>query len=57
MEYDIKHTETLVGFYTVEADSEEEALDKFDRMCWEGEIDFSDLEMVDSSNVIYKEIY
>ena len=54
MKYGIRHTETLVGFYEVEADTEEEALDKFEAMCWEGtEIDLSDLAMLDSSNEIY----
>lgn len=53
MRYEIRHTETLVGFYEVEADTEEEALDEFDALCWEGKIDLSDLDMLDTSNVAY----
>ena len=52
MEYKIKHTETLIGCYYVEADTEEEALEKFDEMCWNDKIDLSDMEIIESSNVI-----
>lgn len=49
--YKIIHTEQLVGWYYVEANSEKEAIDEFRRQAEDGEIDFSDLEMTDSSDV------
>lgn len=54
-EYKIKHTETLVGFYYVEAESEEDALDTFDWLVCDGKIDFGDLEMLNGENVIVRE--
>lgn len=48
--YKIVHKEELVGWYYVEANSEEEALERFSIMCNGGEIDFSDMEIVDSSD-------
>ena len=48
--YKIKHCEKLTGIFYVEADSEADAIDEFDRMCSAGEIDFSDLEMIDSED-------
>ena len=47
-EYKIIHKEELVGWFYVEADNAEEALDEYNRMVQNGEIDFSDMEMVDS---------
>jgi hypothetical protein len=49
--YKIVHTEELVGWFYVEADSEEEAIEEYNRQVNNGEIDFSDLEMVDSTDV------
>ena len=48
--YKIIHKEELVGWFYVEADSEKEALAKYDEMVNNGEIDYSDMEMVDSSD-------
>lgn len=48
--YKIIHEEKLVGWWYVDANSEQDALDEFDRMVTNGEVDFSDMEMVDSSN-------
>jgi len=48
--YKIRHYEKLVGFFYVEADSEDEAIDVFDRKCSAGEVDFSDLELIDSED-------
>ena len=48
--YRITHREKLVGWYYVEADNEDEAMAKFEYQASHGEIDFSDLEMVDSSD-------
>lgn len=48
--YKIIHKEELVGWYYVEAESEEDALQKFSCLVSEGGIDFSDLEMIDSSD-------
>ena len=51
-EYRITHREELVGYYYVEAETKAEALEKFSRMAAEGKIDFSDMEMVDSSDTV-----
>lgn len=44
--YKIIHEEKLVGWWYVDANSEQEALDEFDRMVMNGEVDFSDMERV-----------
>lgn len=49
--YKIIHTETLVGHYEIEANSEQEAVYEFCKRCANGEIDFSDLELVNGENV------
>ena len=48
--YKIIHKEELIGWFYVEADSEKEAMDVWDSKVNNGEIDFSDLEMTDSSD-------
>lgn len=48
--YKIIHKEELVGWFYVEADSEEEALDKFLLRASRGEIDFSDMDLIESSD-------
>lgn len=50
-EYKIVHTETLVGWFYVDADSPEEALEEYHRQLNDGKIDFSDMEMIDGSDV------
>ena len=50
-EFKIVHREELVGEFYIEADSEEDAIRKFNFMVDNGEIDFSDMEMVNSSDV------
>ena len=55
MEYKIRHEERLIGFYYVEAASEEEALEKFDAMVRGNDvdaIDLSDMEMLESSDSV-----
>lgn len=49
-EYKIIHREELVGWFYVHANSEEEALEKWNRKVNNGEVDFSDLDLVDSSD-------
>ena len=49
--YKITHTEVLVDWFYVEADSEEDAIIEFNRKVRNGEIDFSDLFVEDISNV------
>lgn len=49
--YKIIHTEELVGEFYVEADSQAEALKEYEYQVDNGSIDFSDMEMVDSSDV------
>ena len=45
----ITHREYLVGWYYVDAENEE-ARRKYNRMVSEGKIDFSDMELIDSSD-------
>lgn len=49
MEYKVEYTETYSGDYYVEAADAESAEEKFNDMMCNGEIDFKDLEMTDSS--------
>jgi len=53
MIYKIRHEETFVDYFNVYADSEEEALAKFDYLVSEGKIDFNHMEMIASSNTIH----
>lgn len=48
--YKIVHKEELVGWFYIEANSEEEALEEWNFKVNNGEIDFSDMDMVDSSD-------
>ena len=48
--YKIIHKERLVGAYYVRADSSEEALNKYWSLVNSGKIDFSDMEILDSSD-------
>lgn len=48
--YKIIHKEELVGWFYVEADSKEEALEEFGFQVNNGQIDFSDVELIDSSD-------
>ena len=50
-EYKIVHREELVGYFYVEAESKEEALQEYHRQASEGQIDFSDLELVDGEDI------
>ena len=49
--YKITHTETWVDYFYVEAENEKDAIDVFNQKVENGEIDFSRVEMVDSSDV------
>ena len=51
-EYRITHKEELIGYFYVEAQTEAEAMEKFSRMAANGDIDFSDMEMTDSSDTV-----
>ena len=53
MKYEIRHKEILVDYFDVYADSEREALAEFDRLVSEGKIDFSNMEMITSSNTVH----
>lgn len=48
--YKIIHKEELIGWFYVEANSEKEALAEYEAMVNNGEVDYSDMEMVDSSD-------
>lgn len=50
-EYRIIHREELVGYFYVEAESKEEALQEYHHQVSEGRIDFSDLELVDGEDI------
>ena len=49
--YKITHTEVLVDNFYVDAENELDAIDVFNQKVENGEIDFSRVEMVDSSDV------
>lgn len=53
--YKVVYKETSLGVYFVDADSEEEALAKFEKASAEGEIDFSDME-IDETETTVKEM-
>lgn len=52
--YTIRHEETLVGYFDVEAETADEALEEYNHLVSEGKIDFSDLEMSDSADTAYQ---
>ena len=52
MKYKIRHEETSVDYFTVEANSEREALEEFSRQVEEGLIDYSNMEMISSTDTI-----
>lgn len=45
--YKVTYKEILIGTHYVEANSEEEAKEIFQQECWNGEVDFSDEELID----------
>ncbi len=47
-EYKVIYREELVGWFYVEADSEEDAIRKFEFQVSEGQIDFGDMALTDS---------
>ena len=49
--YKITHTETLIDYFSVEAENEQDAIDVFRKMVDNDEIDFSRMEMIDSRDV------
>lgn len=57
MKYNIRHEETLVGFFEVEAESKEQAIESFYRDVSDGKIDFSDLEMVHSEDKVLDKLF
>lgn len=50
--YKIVHKETLVGWFYVDAETPEEALEEYHYQVLNGDIDFSDLEMIDSEDKV-----
>ena len=53
--YQIVYTETSVGIYFVDANSEEEAKEKFEQASMDGKIDFTDM-YVDDTDIKVKEM-
>jgi len=54
MVFDIKYTETNVGWFEVEAESEEEALDEFWYQVGEGSIDLLKTEIMESDATAFE---
>lgn len=48
----IIHREELVGWYYVEAETVEDAMEEWKRRVENGQVDFGDMEMVDSDDVV-----
>ena len=46
--FEIRYEETMVGFFEVEAETEQEAIEQFWYEAGEGKIDLLDTEMLDS---------
>ena len=51
-EFKITHKERLVGTYYIEADDVYDAVNKYWSMVMAGEIDYSDMDVIDSSDEI-----
>lgn len=49
-QYQITHRENIVGYFYVEAESEEDAIDVFNCQVMNGDIDFSDMELIDHTD-------
>ena len=47
--FEIRYEETMVGFFDVEAETKEEAIEKFWELAGEGKIDLLDTEMMNST--------
>lgn len=54
--YKVIYTESLFHVFYVEAESEEEAREKFDKMAYNGEFDFSDGEVEDTKIASVEEV-
>lgn len=53
--YRVRHKEVLVSFHDIEADSPEEAVEKFEAALWKGEeVDLCDMEMVEEENTAHE---
>ena len=50
--YVIRYEETSIGYYNVEANSEEEALSKFRHDVNDGDIDFSYMDVISTSTTV-----
>ena len=55
MKYRIQHREELVGYFEVEADDEAIAMDIYEKMVKDGELDYGDMEMVNSWDNLVRE--
>lgn len=51
-EYKIVHKEKLFEVFFVEAENEDDAMQKYNQMVMEGKIDYSDMDLVDSSDEV-----
>ena len=51
-EFKIIHKERLVGTYYIEADDVHDAVKKYWNMVISGEIDYSDMDVIDSSDEV-----
>ena len=51
--FEIRYEETMQGFFEVEAETEEEAIEEFWHEVGEGKIDLLDTEMLDSKAEVW----
>lgn len=52
--YTIRHEETLVGYYEIEAESPEEAFKQYEKLCDEGLFDFTDLDIISGKDTVHE---
>ena len=52
----IVHKEELVGYFYVKAETAEDALEEYAYQVENGQIDFSDMEIVDSEDTVEEEM-
>ena len=50
--YQVKYTEVYTGYYYVDAESEDDAVQKFNRQMYNEEVDFDRLELTNSDIVV-----
>lgn len=54
--YKITHREHSIGYYYVDAENEKEAMEKYNKLVNDGEIDYSDMEVEEFSDDVEEDI-